>query len=205
MLPKSICVPSKVKETMFFMPKRIYEFHSFTSDFDWRSTFVTNAIQIAFPLLIKWRLLFVVLSRWLDFCRKYDFWRRAEGTARWRKLTRPSLGISNPISVKFLTDDATWKFSRGPASEKFEAILLSCAKEWASTSVPAKFLCTQRQQVRNFAFLIIDLYQRNFYLARDISRAKLADPVNRHSRCLWRIYNDEQRFYYDKLSEKSWS
>jgi len=37
-------------KTMFFMPNKIY---SFTSDFDWRATFVTNAIQIAFPFLIK--------------------------------------------------------------------------------------------------------------------------------------------------------
>lgn len=101
-LPKSICIFSKVKETVSFMPNKIY---SFTSDFNWRATFVTNAIQIAFPFLIKWwPLLCCSFKVAWNFCRKYDFWRRAEGTTRWRKLTRPSLEISNPISVKFLTD-----------------------------------------------------------------------------------------------------
>jgi len=63
-----------------------------------------DAIQIACLFLIIQRVSSVVLSRRFDFYWRYDFWCRAEETTRWRKLTRPSPGISNPISVNFLHD-----------------------------------------------------------------------------------------------------
>lgn len=159
MLPKSIYILSRVKETVcFFYAKRDLQFHEW---FRLKGHVCDKRNSNRASLLDKMvgsrdsggsSLLFFQGS--LIFVRSTIFDIVPRETARWRKLTRPSLGISNPISVKFLTDDATWKFSREPASEKFEAILLSKGKRWASTSAPApvaKFLYTQRQQVRNFA------------------------------------------------------
>lgn len=142
------------------MSNKIY---NFTNNFDLRTTFVKNAIQIAFSFVIKQRssllffpgsLIFVESWRFLTPCRGND----AQGDENWPDL--PQEFLIQFLSSFSYADDATWKFSCEVKSSGNHLCSFEKGKDELALryQIWRRSFFTQRQQVRNFVCVRVPDY-----------------------------------------------